>query len=107
MLNLPTQNGPSDQLYLGVKEADGSSIIYQVTLTDEKKLEYKEVYKSVKSSIVAFEVSVSETVDLETETPEHMIYVLEKDTSYRCIKVTSSARDQYDFVSLPYSQHFE
>ena len=54
MLNLPTQNGPSDQLYLGVKEADGSSIIYQVTLTDEKKLEYKDVFKSVKSSIVAF-----------------------------------------------------
>ena len=47
------------------------------------------------------------TVDLETETPDHLIFVLEKDGSYKCIKVTGSARDQCDFVTEHYSQHIE
>ena len=43
-------------------------------------------------------MSVCETEDLDTETPEHLIFVLEKDASFKCIKVTSSTRDHYDFV---------
>ena len=48
-------------------------------------------------------MTISETVDLDEETPNHSIYVLERDASYKCIKVKNSARNQYDFETDNYN----
>ena len=39
---------------MAVDKGQESSIIYQVTYTEEKELKYREVYRSVNSVIVAF-----------------------------------------------------
>ena len=49
------QKGPSDQLYVAVKDQkDASHVIYQVTYTEEKELKYLEVYRPQGHKIVAF-----------------------------------------------------
>ena len=54
MLTLPIQKGPGNQLYVALDTSDECSTIYQVTYTGEKKIDYKQAYKSVSQSVVSF-----------------------------------------------------